>query len=685
MRNLSQALQPYKGRKIAVYGLSVLTREVLPWAERECRVAGLLDGCRTEGALYGKPIISLAEAVREGVALILVAARPESCKVITKRIEGVCRAHRIALLNSQGADLLERKSEVYEFKSSAGSTKEELLQAIGRHGAVSADLFDTLVTRRTLFSTDVFELVDQRLRQRGIVVEEFAAKRMDGEKELCRRTVPTLVEIYAYIRDKYHLPDLRPEEAAELEWSVDYALLVPRKALCDLLERVYNGGKPVYIVTDSYYTKEQLIKFLDKCGIVCYTDILSSCEHRTCKSVGLFRRLRERLPGKRCIHIGDSLDTDVLAAEANGVTGWRVYSGLDLFEQVGYLGTWDALRGLSSRIQAGMFVSRLFNNPFQFEPGRTSITVESSEDIGYLFFAPVITGFVFWFRRQICERDLKNVWFSARDGYLIQKLYDRLTNSAGSTYFLTSRTAAIRAGIESREDIRYIEEMRFSGTLREQLRERFGIEAAASDGLPESGGLLEYEQLIQRAAKTNRKNYLAYLEGLEILEGDIAFFDFVARGTVQMYVGRLLKSHLKGFYFMQQDPEYMRKNRLDIVPFYSKEAAAGSAIAQSYYSLEAVLTSPLPSLNGFDSLGRPVYGEETRTEEDLRCIQAIQDGIQDYFDVYRNICPEEPEDRTLGELFLSLVHHVSIADRAFLALKVEDPFFNRRTALEDLL
>ena len=681
MLDLTQILQPYQNRRIAIYGLSVMTRELLPQAERECRVIGLLDGCQTSGSFYGKPVISLEKAIEEGVVLILVAARPESCKVITKRVEGVCRAHQIALLDSRGNNLLEQTSKTCDFKGIPGYTKAQLLLDIRRHDVVSVDLFDTLVMRRTLFSSDVFELTDLGLRQKGIVVENFAAKRVDGEKTLSRTMVPTLAEIYAYIREKYQIPELRPEESAELEWSIDCGLLVPRKELCDLLGEIYDAGKPVYIVTDTYYTKPQLVKLLDQCGISRYTDILSSCDFRVSKSTGLFRQLQERISEKNCIHIGDSHDADVLAARAGGLMGWRIYSGLDLFEAVGYFGTWDTLGSLPSRVQAGLFVSRLFNSPFQFE--KKEITVSRARDIGYLFFAPVITSFVFWLHRQVQRQDIKHIWFSARDGYLIQKLYAQLDGAVSSTYFLTSRIAATRAALDSREDIRYVEDMRFSGTLQEQLEKRFGIKAAADCLEKTAGGLLAYEEEILEAAAVSRKNYCAYLKRLEIPEGSIAFFDFVARGTVQMFVGRLVETPLKGFYFMQQDPEYMEKWGLSILPFYKKNES--NAVAEDYYVLETVLTSSEPSLSGFDSSGGPVYAKETRSAEDIRCIEAVQEGILEYFQSYRELCQEELKERRLGELLLPLVHVVAIADKAFRSLKVEDPFFNRTTALEDLL
>ena len=145
MFNMTQILHPYRGCKIAVYGLSVLTEEVLPLAELECEVIGLLDGYRTEGQLYGKRIISFDEAVLKSVRLILVVARPESCKIIAKRIDTVCREHQIDVLDIWGKNLLEPEAGTYLLKALPGFSKQALLEEISRHNVVSVDFFDTLV------------------------------------------------------------------------------------------------------------------------------------------------------------------------------------------------------------------------------------------------------------------------------------------------------------------------------------------------------------------------------------------------------------------------------------------------------------------------------------------------------------------------------------------------------------
>ena len=182
-----------------------------------------------------------------------------------------------------------------------------------------------------------------------------------------------------------------------------------------------------------------------------------------------------------------------------------------------------------------MLVAKLFNSPFQFEKTGKKISVSNTYDIGYLFFAPMISDFVIWFDGQVKRNKMQNVWFCARDGYLIKKLYDELKKDETSVYFLTSRIAAIRAGMESERDIHYVAEMKYSGTVQEQLKERFGIAVQKAAGTTEDREecLMDYSQEILEEAFVNRKNYEIYISSLSVKEGEIAFLILWRRGRAR--------------------------------------------------------------------------------------------------------------------------------------------------------
>lgn len=688
MTGIQKLLSEFRNCKIAIYGLGTETEQVLGEIGDAFQVVGLLDSYQCSGSLYGKPIISLECAIANQVRLILVAARPGSCRAIAKRIGCVCRERQIALFDTRGNDLSGVRRVVYDFQNVPGYTKSQVMQKALTCDAVSFDLFDTLIMRQVLFPADVFELVDDRLRQHGIEIEDFPARRMASEKELSREHAPRLSEIYAHMKQTYQLSEIEPEQMAVLEWEIDCGLVVPRGEVCRLLSDLEARGKRVYIVTDSYYTKRQIVRILKKCGITNYTDVFVSCEYGTGKTQGLFREFKETVDVWSYLHIGDDMTADVESAEKNGISACQLYSGIDLLEQAGYMGLWDYAEYLSDRIRIGMFVANIFNSPFQFETKERRIGVGTAYDIGYVFFAPMICDFVLWFRRQVEKYRLENILFCARDGYLVKQLYDELCNQISSIYFLTSRMAAIRAGMEDEEDIRYVGDMKFSGSLRKQLEERFGIQVREEKGQgDEKTELSDYTAEILEHAAVSRKHYLTYIRRLGLDDGETGFFDFVAKGTTQMYMSRLMKRHLKGIYFLRLEKERMQGKNLDIVSFYGTEEMNNSVIFRDYYILETMLTAPMPSVREFDADGNPVYAQETRGESDIRCFQEAQEGIRGYFREYLKLCPISVRrtDKRLDEIFLTLIHGIEITDHDFLNLKVEDPFFNRMTDMTDML
>ncbi len=51
----------------------------------------------------------------------------------------------------------------------------------------------------------------------------------------------------------------------------------------------------------------------------------------------------------------------------------------------GYLGMWEYIESLSSRIKLGMFVARLFNSPFQFETRNMQQSVCNAYDVDIFY------------------------------------------------------------------------------------------------------------------------------------------------------------------------------------------------------------------------------------------------------------------------------------------------------------
>ncbi len=684
MQQADNILDKFVGKKIALYGLGVETEKLLNQIDGRCDVVGLLDGYKQDGRLFGKPIISLEAAIKQNVGLIIVVARPGSCRAIAKRIAQACKLHEIALYDVRGNNLCEDKKVSYSFCEIDGITKVKLCSYMDKKDVICVDMFDTLVMRKTMWNTDVFDIIYENLKKRDINIDDFANRRLYSEKQLAASGSPQLIEIYENMFSEYENINITARELADIEWEIDASLLIKRGELCDILRNYAKKGKKIYIVTDTYYTKKQIQLMLEQCGIDFYDDIFASCEYNTLKKQELFKIVKKYAGEKRYIHIGDDIISDVDSANEHGIDAVHIYSGIDLVEKLGYLGTEKYTCTLSDKIKMGMFIAKIFNSPFQFESMPYKVSIKKAYDIGYVLFAPMITDFIIWFGSQIENYGIENIWFGARDGFLIKKMYDKMVNKNTSIYFLTSRMAAIRAGVSNSQDLEYVQSMKFSGSVKDQLKERFGLELPVGE---ESDNIMDYSVQIMLKSQYYKRNYLKYIDSIDIKGSDIAFFDFVAKGTTQLFIQKFINRHIKGFYFLQLEKDNMKKEDIDIISFYDSGNLVDSSIFENYYILETILTSDQPSVIQFDQNGNPVYAEETRKQSDITCFKEVQNGIYDYFVDFLKLCPIEELkiNRKLDEVLLNLIHGFAIEVEQFMQMQVEDPFFNRTTGVSDLI
>ena len=639
-----------------------------------------MDGFKSDGEIYGYPIIPISEIPAKGVKFIIVIARPGSCKAIAKRIGDFCRGNDIALFDVRGRNLLDVTAVAYDFRNISGGSRKELIKMAAEAEVISFDLFDTLVMRKVMSYTDVFDILDCQLRDKGIIIPDFAKHRLFAEKNLSKEKPPRLEQIYEAVLRSAGGAFLSAEELAEQEWQLDFSLLSVRESVKDVFDSFVSMGKRIIITTDTYYSKQQITEILDKFGFHGYDDLLVSCEYGTAKTQELFSILSEKYSGKRILHIGDDEFADIEKSRSHGIASFRIYSAAALLNALGGLGAEDEISSISDRVKMGIFLSRIFNDPFRFEDEERRLSVKDASDIGYLFCGPMISDFTLWMKDNVAGQGYNQILFGARDGYLIEKLFQMMGTSISHYYFLTSRTAAIRAGMESQDDIDYVDSMKFFGSPEETLKVRFGIHV-------NDVNTIDRNPVILKKGKQQRGNYRKYIEKIGIGGGDLAFFDFVAKGTTQMYLQRLFTQHMKGFYFLQLEPEFMADKGLDIESFYSVEEKDSSAIFDNYYILETILTAPYPQMEEMDDEGNPIYVKETRSDRDLKVFDRAQRGIMEYFGDFLRILPESArkENKKLDEKLLALVNKVQILDEDFLALKVEDPFFGRMTDIKDVI
>lgn len=654
-------------KKIVLYGLGTETERLISQMGGGLNLIGLLDGYRESGELYGYPIISLTDAITCGVEKIIVVARPGSCKVIAKRIGETCKEHGIEVVDVRGNNLLVEKDAKFNYSGIVTYTKSQLKQKIEDADVISFDLFDTLIARKVFSYTDVF-------------FGECAETRLAAEKELSRETAPTLKEIYERVVELQPSLKLSIEQLADGEWKADCKTTVLRDGMKDILEYARQMGKEIILTTDCYYSKSQVEGLLQKFELDYFDEVFVSCEYKTSKTQRLFEKVKEYAKGKSILHIGDDQWADCDKAEEFGIESFKIYSGKELFDLLGGMGVETYAESLADYTKLGLFIASRFNNPFQFENDNNKPLIADATKVGYEVCGPVIVDFMEWLIEKSQTLNLAGILLCARDGYLLETIYNQMVDDKKAKYFLTSRISAIRAGVQSEEDIEYVDSMKFFGDTKESMHVRFGIDATE---IPET----DRNEEILRQAKIKRENYKKYIDSLHLSNETLGVFDFVAKGTTQLFLQNIMTQKLKGLYFLQLEPEFMSDKNLDIESFYMEEERDSSVIFENYYILETVLTSPSPSVDEFDEAGQPIYAKETRSEESLRCVEKMQKGILDYAKDYLSLVdvPDRKINKKLDEAFLSLIGKIQITDQSFNSLVIEDPFFGRMTNIKDVL
>ena len=155
-------------------------------------------------------------------------------------------------------------------------------------------------------------------------------------------------------------------------------------------------------------------------------------------------------------------------------------------------------------------------------------------------------------------------------------------------------------------------------------------------------------QLIYQESSTQMENYMKYIHNIKIKNGRCyALFDLVSSGTSQYYLSKELPFDIEGVYLCWYDVEEDEKRKL---PIYSRHVnnrlkgensfsvyAGGTYLYANYALLEPFITSPQPSVYGFDSEGNPIYGNDLRSENEVLMMNRVQESIEEYFKQYISI------------------------------------------------
>jgi len=695
LKTFKENFEQYKSKRIVIYGLSYGTKIILENFQ-DYNICGLMDGYRTDGSMYGKKILSYQEVIEFKTELIIVVARPNITELIRNRIAAFCKKNGISLFSADGKLL---NIEVVKLNNEYFSISREVLQnKIDSYDIVSFDIFDTLLMRKTLQPKDIFSLVEKQAIKEKNIRCEFEKNRILAEQNLLATFIPNFLQIYNELQFMTGISDDEKKYLMDTELQIESQMLIPRKEMIKVFEYAKSKNKMIYLISDMYHSSECIENWLENAGVSGYNELMISNEYSTSKGQNLFGIFLRKVKNKKVLHIGDSEPFDVMAANRNGIENFRILSSYDMLQISAYKEILYQIEDLTGRLQVGYFISRIFNSPFALFESEGKGKIQAGKDIGYIYMAPIVADFMLWFVKKIKNKKNARVLFSARDGYLIDKLYgilrmqEPLKILPEGLYFLTSRVLCISASLFDENDILWSLNNAFSGTPEELLKKRYFLEEEEIENfdsntyssLPQY--ILAHKKAILAKSAEVRERYMEYIRKFRLNGADeLLFFDFVSTGTCQLCLSKLLKAELKGYYFYRFNTTDIAKQRLSIEAPYTSEGI----LAANSLLLECILTSFVPTIKGFDSSGKPVYLEERRTEEELCYIKDVQDGIEEYFEDFvrfQDIDELDSKDISLGEIFLKFItpQYSDIGNYIFKTYIIDDEFHNENLHVSNI-
>ncbi len=585
-------------KKMVIYGTGIHAEAVIKSCE-DYPIVGLMDASKTGQIFCGKQIFSEEEVLKEGVSLVVVVARPAVHSIIYRRLKAWSERYGIRIQDIEGNLIADKCKQRICESPYFDISYQQLLDEIDSHNIISFDIFDTLLTRKVYEPQDVFALLDLEYKSQYPFL--FSVERQRAEQELLKEGIPNITQIYQRLKENQ--PCLTQENCEELlskEIQKEYQVLIPRRKMLECMQYCVDKGKRIVLVSDMYLPESYMRKLLSKFNITQYEKLFVSCDYGLTKNSGLFRIVKDYLKEESCLHIGDNVDADSISANKEGFDSFLVMSPICMMELSTYSSLLIALDKIENRIMLGLLVSEVFNNPFILHNSAGKPSIVDGTSFGYVFIAPLIVSFVIWMLEKVKKEDDAVILFSARDGWLIQKIYNLLKKKCMLSY------------------------------------------------LPE-----DYYLLISRKAMLNlsrekyqKDTYLKYLKDFQLEKySRIFFFDFMSQGTCQYYFEQLIQRKCQGLYFQKSNSEDIRKEQLTVDSYYKANNAQNTSqrIFALCEFLECILTSYKPSFLGFYIDGMVVYERERRTKNQMGCLRMIHKGIQKYTMEFIDILKAIPE------------------------------------------
>ena len=523
---------------------------------------------------------------------------------------------------------------------------DDIKQKINEHNLISFDIFDTLLLRPYVTPENLWDHLGDIYN-----VANFRNIRwwafLDAREKYCKEGIDevTIDQIYEFIPEEYKF-------LQEKEMDLEFKVLQQNYEMKQVVDFAIASGKKVIAVSDMYLPKYFLRKLLDKNGYSEISQIYVSSEIKLLKGRGeLYNYVlnEEKISASKVLHIGDNFHSDVEMAKKNGIDAVYYPKIIDKYFENNFRAKdyYEKNKiSLETSIMIGLFALFLHNNNLL-----TPTELDSEKywyKIGVEYAAPLAFGFSQWLDKKFKEDNIEEALFVARDGYILQKVFEIVNPHFKTHYIYAPRMLSLAGSLDLDKKFEYSDFESISGikALKNYFENKYeNINDENSDNEPDlSSRRSAYKYFMEKKAVWKKyseaeieyyKNYLEFLhkEDTAKFANRIAMVDLMTTFyTAQVFLQKVLSHKDTIGYYYWVAPEYQHH--------YSKFLKFTSFSQYRYYIpfVELLITSPELPITGIKDF-KPVYKSNNVEKEIIRAeiSKYISKGAVDFVQFIYNI------------------------------------------------
>ena len=517
-------------------------------------------------------------------------------------------------------------------------------ELIDQATVVSFDIFDTLLIRPYVKPTDLFMHMEEFYHAEG-----FHTERINAELR-ARHANPhlsdiTLDEIYRQI-----LPKFYQYKEKELEW--EKRLLMPHPQNIEIYNTAVKKNKKIVIASDMYLPTEFLKEVLHKNGYTKLDKIYVSGDCNATKGSGsLFNKMMSdfHVNAAEILHIGDNEFSDIEKPKSMGLNTFYVKKYYDWFIQWGGNQKYLYFYNNDQTVEKSILISQI---------ARHQLIPEESfywEEIGYALAGPLAVGYIQKIIKECQLNQIDHILFVARDGYLLQKVYNKLAqNPIPNTYIYAPRILNLTCFGD------YAEIPHYLNSYVELLHKVFPEIPLSTDYGENKKILKQYDNVIQKWIRTNKQEYDKYIQTLKITGKRIASVDMT---TGAFTSEKFLKKIFGNRYYMGFVSAAFQNNTDLRYETYMKGLIKPKSQESLFELSELLITAPEYPIIDIKN-AKPVYKKSKHDKHRKEVTEHIEKGVLKYLNDYLNtpVYPIDIKMETILDLCDSYLNCLASSD-----------------------